>query len=121
MRLPTSLRSHLTFVLATGSIILVAALIGAFNVVLRGQIDSDLNARLTDRASVARASVVVKNNKAVVREAPGDTAIDQQVWVIVNGRIVEAPPATARATAAARIAAAHPHTFLDVGSLDLRL
>jgi len=121
MRFPTSLRSRLTLVLATGSILLVAVLIGGFNVVLRNQIDSDLKTRLRDRSSAALANVVVKNGKVTVREAPGDQAIDQQVWVFAHDRLVEAPREPPSATAGARLAAAKPRQFRDVDPLDLRL
>src|SRR3954447_13135722 len=111
---PTTLRARLTLFLGLGSVLLVAALIASFNVVLRDQIHSDLDARLQERASAALANVVVRRGDVEVREAPGDQAIDQQVWVFAGGRIVEAPPGPPRVTAHARAAAAHPGHFSDL-------
>jgi signal transduction histidine kinase len=108
-------------VLATGSLLLVVALIAGFNVFLRNEIHHDLNARLAERASAALANVVVHGGRVGVREAPGDRAIDQQVWVFANGRLIEAPPAPPAAAAAARATAARPGAFVDLGALDLRL
>ncbi|MFL5838998.1 MAG: ATP-binding protein [Thermoleophilaceae bacterium] len=121
MRLPRGLRGRLTVVLATGSVLLVAGLIAGFNLVLRSQIDNDLNARLRERASAALANVVVRGDEVVVREAPGDQAIDQQVWVFARGHAVESPNEPARADAAAAAAAVKPDTFRDLDALDLRL
>ena len=115
-----TLRGRLTLVLAIGSLILVTILIGAFNAVLRSQIRSDVDARLRERASAALANVVVKPGKVRVREAPGDQAIDQQVWVFSGNRAIESPPEPRGATAVARAAAAHPGRFRDAGGLDLR-
>jgi two-component system heavy metal sensor histidine kinase CusS len=120
-RFPTTLRGRLTLVLAIGSLVLVTVLIGAFNVVLRSQIRTDLNTRLKERASAALANVEVHSGRVVVREAPGDEAIDQQVWVFANGRLVEAPREPAQATVAARAAARTPGTFSDASALNLRL
>src|SRR4051794_13139319 len=118
---PTTLRARLTLVLGLGSVLLVSVLIASFNLVLRNQIHSDLDARLKERASAALANVVVRNGKVSVREAPGDEAIDQQVWVFAGGRVVEAPREPAAASAASRSAAGSPGHFSDVPALDLRL
>jgi signal transduction histidine kinase len=120
-RLPRSLRGRLTLVLAIGSLVLVTALIGAFNLVLRGQNRTDLNTRLKERSSAALANVAIRHGTVSVREAPGDEAIDQQVWVFAGGRLVEAPREPASAMAAARSAALAPKHFSDVPALDLRL
>ena len=108
-------------VLATGTIVLVAVLIAGFNLVLRNGLHHDLDARLKERASAALANVVVRDGRVVVREAPGDQAIDQQVWVFSGGRVVEAPAESEAAAAAAARAAAAPGTFRDVPQRDLRL
>jgi signal transduction histidine kinase len=121
LRFPTSLRGRLTLVLALGSVVLVTALIGGFNIVLRQQTRSDLDTRLKERASAAVSNVLVRDGKIVVREAPGDQAIDQQVWVFNGGRLIESPREPARATAAARAAAAEPGRFRELPPLDLRL
>src|SRR3954447_6752438 len=118
---PTTLRARLTLVLGLGSVLLVSVLIASFNLVLRNQIHSDLDARLKERASAALANVVVRRGRVAVREAPGDQAIDQQVWVFAGGRLVEAPVEPPGLTARARAAAAHPGHFSDLASLDVRL
>src|SRR3954454_12930250 len=118
---PTTLRARLTLVLGLGSVLLVSVLIASFNVVLRNQIHSDLDARLKERASAALANVVVRRGRVAVREAPGDQAIDQQVWVFADGRLVEAPAEPPGLTARARVAAGSPGHFNDVQSLDVRL
>ncbi|HEX4720228.1 MAG TPA: ATP-binding protein [Thermoleophilaceae bacterium] len=120
-RFPTSLRGRLTLVLALGSLVLVTVLIGGFNIVLRQQTRSDLDARLKERASAALANVLVRGGKVAVREAPGDEAIDQQVWVFDRGRLIESPPEPARAMPAARAAASDPGHFAEAPPLDLRL
>jgi signal transduction histidine kinase len=119
--LPRSLRGRLTLVLVGGSVLLVAGLIAGFNLVLRSQIHHDLDVRLKERASAALANVLVRGDGIVVREAPGDQAIDQQVWVFAGRRPIESPPAPRAASTAARSAASTPGRFADVGALDLRL
>src|SRR4051794_35362260 len=116
-----SLRNRLTWVVAAGTLVLVCALIGGFNIVLRHEIRGDLDGQLRDRASAALANVVVTNGTVRVREAPGDEAIDQQVWVFAHGSKVEAPHGTPAVDAAARSAAQRPHRFLTAGELDVRL
>lgn len=116
----TSLRSRLTLVLALGSIVLVAVLIGGFNLVLQSQIRSDLNTRLKERASAASVNVIVRDGRVRVREAPNDRAIDQQIWVFAGGSLVESAPEPPKATAAALAAAARPGSFAGSGELDLR-
>jgi signal transduction histidine kinase len=118
---PRSLRGRLTLVVAGGSLVLVVALIVGFNVVLRDQIRSDIDSRLGERASAALANVVVRRGHVSVREAPGDQAIDQQVWVFAAGRDVESPPEPHVVSAAARDAAARPGSHVDVPALDVRL
>src|SRR5437868_4278435 len=121
MRVPQTLRGRLTLVLATGSLVLVTVLIAGFNLVLRSQTHSDLDARLRERASAALANVVFRHGSVKVHEAPGDQAIDQQVWVFARGRAIESPIGPPGAHSGARAAAARPDTFADVAPLDLRL
>jgi two-component system, OmpR family, sensor kinase len=120
-RLPRTLRGRLTVVLVTGSLILLVALIGGFNLVLRRQIHDDIDSRLKERASAALSTVVVRNGTPAVREAPGDQAIDQDVWVFAGGRVIDAPAEPAAAHAAAAQLAQRPGHFRDVPDLDLRL
>jgi signal transduction histidine kinase len=121
VRLPRSLRGRLTVTLAAGSVVLVTLLIAGFNLLLRSEIRGDLNTRLRERASAVLANVVVRNDGIAVRDAPGDQAIDQQVWVFQRGRAIEAPPGEGGSLAAARAAALRPGSFSDVEASDLRL
>ncbi|MEA2482177.1 MAG: hypothetical protein QOC55_124, partial [Thermoleophilaceae bacterium] len=118
--LPRTLRGRLTVAVVSGSLLLIVALIAGFNVVLRDQIHNDLDTRLRERASAALANVVVRGDKVAVREAPGDEAIDQQVWVFAGTRAIEQPTGSPAADAAAAAAARSRHRFSDAGTLDLR-
>ncbi len=119
--LPRELRARLLVVLATGSIVLITVVIGGFNVVLRNQIRGDLDSRLSARASAVLSNVVVRHGRVRVRDAPGDQAIDQQVWVFAGGRVVAAPPEPPSALESARLSASHPGSYRNSETLDLRL
>src|SRR5207245_377154 len=106
-------------VLATGSVVLLVALIGGFNLVLRQQVHADLDSRLAERASAALSNVVVHRGRLTVREAPDDQAIDQQVWVFASGRSIEAPREPRQVSAAARMLASRAGAFMDVPAADV--
>jgi signal transduction histidine kinase len=101
--------------------VLVVGLIGGFNVVLRNQLHNDVDSRLRERASSALANIAVRGRRVTVREAPGDEALDQALWVFQDGRAIESPRQGAAANAAAAAAARRPGSFRDVDALDLRL
>ena len=115
------LRRRLTLVLVVGAIALTTALVGGFNIVLRSGLRHDVDSALRARASSALASLAVANGRVRVREAPGDEAIDRQVWVFEGNRLIEAPRDGGTADAAVRAAARQPRRFRDIPSFDLRV
>jgi signal transduction histidine kinase len=115
------LRNRLTLVLAVGSVILVTALVVAFNLFLRNQSHADLDRRLSERATAALSSVDVRNGSVRLRETPNDQALDQHVWVFAGGRALERPVTPAVAHRVAAELARRPGAYADVPGLDLRL
>jgi signal transduction histidine kinase len=101
--------------------VLTVALVIGFNVVLRAGLRRDIDSSLQARASGALASVEVTRGRIRIREAPGDAAIDRQVWVFSGTRVVEAPPEPPALQAAAQKAARAPGTYRDVPAFDVRL
>jgi signal transduction histidine kinase len=89
---PRGIRTRL--LLAIGPILTVAliAIVLVFNLLLRRSLDSSAADLARSRAAAALATVTVQDGHVRVVEAPGDEAIDAQIWVFDGSKLIEAPP-----------------------------
>ncbi len=95
MRRPRTLRTRVTLLALLAAAVVVALLVGAFNVVLQSSLDRDVNRTLRSKAAAAVTTTSVTGGRVVVRDAPNDEAIDREVWVYEGRRAVVRPPGSA--------------------------
>jgi signal transduction histidine kinase len=110
------LRSRLQLSVIGGVALVVAVLIGAFNVVLRDRLNSDADNLLVTRATTELSTLQIRGAHLAAPETPDAGALDTQTWVFSGTRAIEAPradPTTERA--AARIGTG-PRRFEDLGT-----
>jgi signal transduction histidine kinase len=100
----------------------VALAILAFNLVLRAQLDSDVNTVLRARATAEIGTLVTDNGRLAVGEAPDEAAGDPLVWVFSGSRVLERPlhPPASVDAAAARLVSL-PTRRVDLESPAVRL
>jgi signal transduction histidine kinase len=115
-----TLRGRLTALATLGALIALAALTIAFDLVLEASVDRDARSRLRAQAEAARTTGVYRNGRLDVRETPGDTVLDKQVWVYQGTRAVERPQTSARLQRAADALAGESNVFVDEPN-DVRL
>jgi signal transduction histidine kinase len=116
-----SLRLRLTALAVLVALLAIAALTVAFNIVLEHSLDSDARGRLRSRAEAARTTVSVGGDRLRVREAPGDAALDQRVWIFDGERAVERPAAARDVQLAAAALAGRADAFDDLPGRKFRL
>jgi signal transduction histidine kinase len=107
---PWNLRIRVTALAVLAAALVVALLVGTFNVVLAASFDRDVNRTLRTKAAAAATTTTVTGGRVVVRDSPNDAAIDREVWVYAGSRAIVRPPGGA---ALQRAAAALSH--LDDG------
>jgi len=95
MRRPLTLRTRVTLLALLAAAVVVALLVGAFNVVLQTSLDRDVNRTLRSKAAAAVTTTSVTGGRVVVRDAPNDEAIDREVWVYEGRRALVRPPGSA--------------------------
>lgn len=93
MRRPWNLRTRVTVLAVLAAAVVVALLVGAFNVVLEAALDRDVNRTLRSKAAAAATTAPVRSGHVVVRDSPNDAAIDREVWVYEGTRAIVRPPA----------------------------
>jgi signal transduction histidine kinase len=69
----------------------LGALLVAGNVVLERRVDSEASSLLHARADAQVAALSVSPNRVRVRDAPNDTVLDRQSWVLDGSRVIERP------------------------------
>jgi signal transduction histidine kinase len=102
-------------------IIALAALFGAFNLVLANRLSHDANAVLHARADAVLSSLETDHGRLVVREAPDEAAIESDAWVFSGRRLVEGPRSSPATNRAAFALAGGPRRHFDVPGRDTRL
>lgn len=116
-----TLRSRLSAMALLAATVGVAIVIAAFNLVLASSLRADVNSRLRARAAAVATTVDLRDGGVVLREAPGDEALDAHVWILVHGvpvRRAGGPPALQRAAVSL---AGRSHAYLDVAQPKVRL
>jgi two-component system, OmpR family, sensor kinase len=93
-------RLHLTVTL--GVAVLIAALTAGFNLALSARLDRDATDLARARAASGLTAVRLEDGRLTVPEAPDDRSLGSLGWVFAGRRVLEAPHAQARTTAAAR-------------------
>jgi signal transduction histidine kinase len=116
-----TLRGRLTAFAVIAAIVAIAVLTLAFNIVIARSLDSDAADRLRSEAAAVATTVSVHGDRLRVRESPGDSAIDQRVWVFDGLRAIEHPSVDRRLALAAERLAGRAHVFDDVADEDARL
>jgi signal transduction histidine kinase len=121
MMRPRTLRARLTAVAVLIALLAIAALTVAFNLVLANSLDSDARGELRSRADAARTTISIKEGRLGVSESPGDTAVNELVWIYQGKRSVERPLSSPEIQRAADRLAGSPGGFTDIEARDFRL
>jgi signal transduction histidine kinase len=91
MRRPWTLRTRVTVLAALAAAVVVALLVGAFNLVLEAALDRDVNRTLRSKSAAAATTAVISDGRVSVRDSPNDAAIDREVWVYSGSRAIVRP------------------------------
>jgi signal transduction histidine kinase len=86
-----TLRGRLTALATLAALVALTALTIAFDLVLEASVDRDARSRLREQAAAAATTVERRDGRLHVREAPGDSVLDRQVWVYEGRRAIERP------------------------------
>jgi signal transduction histidine kinase len=87
-----TLRGRLTALATLAALVALTALTVAFDLVLESSVDRDARSRLREQAAAAATTVTVgRDGHLRVRESPGDSVLDRQVWVYEGSRAIERP------------------------------
>jgi len=101
--------------------VVLAALTVGFNVVLRHRLDSDARGVLQSRVSAELSALRVRNGRILLPEAPDDSALDSQIWVFEDDRVLERPSSGVALEDAANGLAGGPRRVKDVPGAQFRL
>ncbi len=104
------MRTRLLAVVMLASLIILTALVTAFNVALRTTLNNDATEVARARAGAVLATVTITGGQVILGETPDDRATDARVWVFVGAGVVEAPPTSPEGldAAAAKVGANAP-------------
>ncbi|MCW3063720.1 MAG: histidine kinase, partial [Solirubrobacterales bacterium] len=116
-----SLRTRLLTVTAAGALVLVVALTGAFNLVLRERLGADADSQLRARAAARLASLTVVDGRLSVQEAPDEGTGDARTWVYAGAQALERPPGPPALQREADSLAGGPRHYVTLPGLDIRL
>jgi signal transduction histidine kinase len=111
-----TIRWRVTLV-AVGVLAIALAVLGVVgNLILTDRLEADANDVLRNRAAASTATLERVGDQVRVRESAGDGALDEQSWVFVGGKTVEASRAEPDVRAAVNsLAAAGSPVFKSVG------
>jgi signal transduction histidine kinase len=90
------LRRRIVLVAVGSFAVGLALLLVAFNVVLARRLSSEAESVLASRVAAQRANLHVVNGRVLVREGPGDAALDGAAWVFQDGHLAESGSLPAR-------------------------
>jgi signal transduction histidine kinase len=108
-----TLRGRLTALASLAAFVAIGLLTVAFNLVLEASVDRDANSRLHAQAAAAQTTVINRDGQLRVREAPGDSALDRQVWIYQGTTSIERPQTEPDLQRAADALAGESHVFVD--------
>jgi signal transduction histidine kinase len=121
MNAARGLRGRLVFTVVGALAVLLAALLGGYNVVLAERLNHEINAILGARAASALSRVELMGNRVVVTRPAGSAAPDSPVWVFAGRRTLLQPDTDAITDRAARGLAGGPRRHVEVDEPDRRL
>jgi signal transduction histidine kinase len=115
------LRTRLTVLVGLAAAFTLAGLTVGFNLLLRSNLNGDVNRVLEARASAALDGISERDGTLQVRESPDSTAPDSPVWVYSGGTAIDRPVAPRSVQRLADSLAGGPRTRADDSNADLRL
>jgi signal transduction histidine kinase len=99
---PRGLRTRLTLAATLGALIVLAALVTGFNLVLDSRLSADAGNVLRERAAAELRTLSTVDGRLSVAEAPDNATPDTLVWIFAGSHALEQPAGQAKDTAAAR-------------------
>jgi signal transduction histidine kinase len=100
----------------------MALLVVGFNLVLRTQLNNDVNAVLRARASAQVGALETVDGNLAVLDAPDEATAESQVWIFAGTKLLEHPRTVhPRVDAAAARLADGPRRFEDLSSPPVRV
>ncbi len=121
MRRPRTLRTRVTLLATLAAAVVVALLVGTFNVVLSTSLNGDVNRALRARAAAATTTTTIAGGRVTVHESPDDAAIDRDVWIYERGRSLLRPPGDPQLQRAADALALTPGAYFATSDDGIRL
>ncbi|RMB86093.1 ATP-binding protein [Streptomyces shenzhenensis] len=94
---PRTLRGRLSLIALTTAALLLVILTVAFDTVARQRLQREADDELRTRAAAVATTVDTRGGSVRVLETANDTLLDTNVWIYAGPRLLERPPATARA------------------------
>jgi two-component system OmpR family sensor kinase len=118
---PRGLRTRLTLAATVGALIVLGALVAAFNVVLDSRLSADADNVLREQAAAQLRTLSTVDGRLSVPEAPDNAVRDTLTWIFAGSRPLEQPPGEAENTAAAHALLGGAPAFRTVASTNTRL
>jgi methyl-accepting chemotaxis protein len=118
---PTGLRVRLLLTAIVGAVVVVAALVGGFNLVLDARLRGDADNLLRQRVAVQLQTLSTLDGRLRVSETPDSAVTDTQTWVFAGGRALERPVAGPRDQRAALALVDRAPRLQSVDATDTRL
>jgi two-component system OmpR family sensor kinase len=116
-----SLRTRLTILVTVAAAISLAVLTLGFNLLLRSNLNADVNRVLQARASAALEGISVEGGTVRANESPDRAAPDSQVWVYNGGSVIERPPGPQSLQRLAASLAGGSRAYAEDPNSDIRL
>jgi len=120
MRRP-GLRGRITWIVAVGAALVLAALTAAFNLALRASLDHDARQVLAGRATATLETVSIAGGQVRAAEVPDQGALDALSWIYSGPRAVERPRAPGSLQRQVDLLAGGPRTYSDASASDVKL
>jgi signal transduction histidine kinase len=118
---PLGLRRRLLVALLATAVVVVAALVAGFNLLLATTLDGNARDLARSRADAQRSALRVENGRLATGEAADDRSSDAYVWVFAGRRALERPRVGADLEAAVRRLVGGAARFADLPATDTRL
>jgi signal transduction histidine kinase len=115
------LRRRLLSAVLAAIVVVLAALLAGFNLVLGDRLSRDADNALFARSSAELAALHVRGAQLTVPEVHDAAALDGQTWVFAGAATLEQPSAPAATERAARALSGHGRRSLDVSQTHTRL
>jgi signal transduction histidine kinase len=120
-RLRLGLRRRLQLAVIGAVALAMAALIAAFNLVLRERLSHEADSALLARTSAELASLRISRGRLSAPELPDAGAPDTGTWVFAGAHTLEQPHSDALVEGTAQLMSAGPRRTRDLASRDTRL